>query len=1162
VKILDLRLTAFGPFTHRLLDFSSGNLHVLFGPNEAGKSSALRALHAALYGIPGQTSDGFLHPYDTLRVGGRLRHSDGTEITFIRRKGNKNTLLAPEGGKLDDHALDRFLGGESAEKFRTFWGIDHARLVEGGREILEGRGDLGESLFAAGSGVSHLGVLRKRLKEEADRLFVPRGQNPPINKAIHHLRELRSEQQKVSLSANTWEGLAQAVQDAGAQVKTLTARDQELKREASRLKRIKRVLPLLAEREAVRRRLGDLGEVVPLAPDFPKRRQDAEMALRTARGNFDRVTDEIQKQEKTIETLGTTPSLVALADAVNDLYKNIGGHRKALSDRSKLILQCSEQRALAARYLGGFDLGIETAETLRPFVKRRARIQNLVTQRAQLDERVASAGKRQGDAQEQAQTLAREALPPPRDAGRLMIVIKEAQRKGDAEAAREKAVQSIQQTLTQCTATIEKLGLPASAMDRVQALRVPTEATLARFEQEDQARDGEARAAKTERQRLTRAKRETDAKIEQIQTQKAIPTEADLVKARKRRDDAFGLLRAQWEEQRDVAAETDALLGAGQLILLYPTAVEAADGVADRLRNEAERVAEFAKYRDERDRLIKALEEVEADSQRREEALQKRDAAWRDVWKPVLADPPKIHDARAWHTDFERLTEQSKAVMETQQGQQTLDRWIEEQAGNLRDTLIALASDPPPTGCLAVMLEVAERLRQQIEQEARKRTEHLRKTGDTEQAIRDAKIALDKAQAEIEAWQNPWDEATRGLVPGNALPPPDEALGRLDEIEKIFRAFDEAAGYEKRIAGIDRDAESFQADVQSLAGRLGEGAIQEGGSEDTWVEEIHRRLTSVLKEEERRQQACTRLERLRSEVTGHQEAIATACLTLSSLRQEAWCGADSDLVIAEQRSADFGGCQHELKQIGKNLIVNGDGASIADLETETAGADKDTLDVRLEQIEMEGRELETRLSAARDAQAIAQAQRASLQGPSVASEKAETIQETLAKLRDDILHCARLRVASTLLSQRIDDYRRKNQTPLLLRAGALFREMTCHRFERLETDLEEEVPILMGIRPDGRSVRVEGMSEGTRDQLFLALRLAAVEASCETGEPIPFIVDDILVQFDDDRTAAALRALADVASRTQVILFTHHQEVKRHAESLTAPAGVVVHELS
>ena len=123
MKILELTLTAFGPFSGQTFDLSAGNpgLHVVFGPNEAGKSSALRALHAALYGIPGQTNDAFLHPYNALRIGGRLRHSSGTEIAFVRRKGSKNTLLEPDGTRLDDRALDRFLGGETSRTFETFW---------------------------------------------------------------------------------------------------------------------------------------------------------------------------------------------------------------------------------------------------------------------------------------------------------------------------------------------------------------------------------------------------------------------------------------------------------------------------------------------------------------------------------------------------------------------------------------------------------------------------------------------------------------------------------------------------------------------------------------------------------------------------------------------------------------------------------------------------------------------------------------------------------------------------------------------------------------------------------------------------------------------------------------------------------------------------------
>ena len=71
MRLKHLHLKAVGPFTDRILDFDSKEpgLHIIYGPNEAGKSSSLRALKALLYGFPQQTPDNFLHNYDQLLVG-------------------------------------------------------------------------------------------------------------------------------------------------------------------------------------------------------------------------------------------------------------------------------------------------------------------------------------------------------------------------------------------------------------------------------------------------------------------------------------------------------------------------------------------------------------------------------------------------------------------------------------------------------------------------------------------------------------------------------------------------------------------------------------------------------------------------------------------------------------------------------------------------------------------------------------------------------------------------------------------------------------------------------------------------------------------------------------------------------------------------------------
>jgi uncharacterized protein YhaN len=87
------------------------------------------------------------------------------------------------------------------------------------------------------------------------------------------------------------------------------------------------------------------------------------------------------------------------------------------------------------------------------------------------------------------------------------------------------------------------------------------------------------------------------------------------------------------------------------------------------------------------------------------------------------------------------------------------------------------------------------------------------------------------------------------------------------------------------------------------------------------------------------------------------------------------------------------------------------------------------------------------------------------------------------------------------------------------------------------------------------------MSDGTRDQLYLALRLGYVERQLLEHEPMPFIVDDILIHYDDQRSRATLGVLAELAQQTQVIFFTHHWHLVELAiESLSAD-GCFVHRL-
>ena len=134
---------AFGPFTGTVLDFSgSAQLHLIYGPNEAGKSSALRAIADLRYGIAGQSKDNFVHAYRDMSLAGTFVDAAGQVCGLVRRKGNKDTLLRADpdtGLPLADSAdsvvtpamLLALTGGVDRAQFEILYGMDAARLRQG-----------------------------------------------------------------------------------------------------------------------------------------------------------------------------------------------------------------------------------------------------------------------------------------------------------------------------------------------------------------------------------------------------------------------------------------------------------------------------------------------------------------------------------------------------------------------------------------------------------------------------------------------------------------------------------------------------------------------------------------------------------------------------------------------------------------------------------------------------------------------------------------------------------------------------------------------------------------------------------------------------------------------------------------------------------------------
>ena len=271
---------------------------------------------------------------------------------------------------------------------------------------------------------------------------------------------------------------------------------------------------------------------------------------------------------------------------------------------------------------------------------------------------------------------------------------------------------------------------------------------------------------------------------------------------------------------------------------------------------------------------------------------------------------------------------------------------------------------------------------------------------------------------------------------------------------------------------------------------------------------------------------------------------------LDDMCKEAGCSSYEQLPGVEERSSKRRKIEEKLENLDEQLLRLSAGATVEDFVQDAGGVDPDWIDPEVINLSEEINTLEEEKSRLNQTIGEQRTELNMMDGSARAVELAEDAQTILAKLETDVKRYAHLRFASTVLAQAIERYREKHQGPILKRTNELFAHLTLNSFEGVRADFDDhDNPVFVGVRVGGEEVRVEGMSDGTTDQLYLALRLASLETYLKNNEPMPFIVDDILIRFDDRRATAALQVLAELSTKTQVIFFTHHQHLVELAET-------------
>jgi len=1037
MKIQELHLAAFGPFTDRVLAFDAPGLHVVYGPNEAGKSSALRGLKALLYGIEEPTTDNFLHANDRLRIGGLLRTGDGHELTFVRRKGRKNTLLTPDGVTLDEQRLAAFLQGVTQELFETLFGIDHQALVQGGQEILEQKGEVGQALFSAALGSHALHTVLAQLDGEADALFRPRGSTQTINSALKSYAELNREVREQSLSSRAWDEHRRALARTTKELEKIQSELADNRSEVNRLQRIKRVLPKLARRRELLQELELLGDVVILADDFTGRHQKAVNALETAQAIVDKAIPRRDGLQKQLAGLATNQELLDQAENIEDLHARLGSHRKALQDRPHLVAESRQLLIDAEAILKEIrpDLEMKDIGELRPVMARRQVMAELGSKNAVLNDRVeqAESSLRKTEKRLKAARRERDEIPKLVSTGALQRAIAAARKQGELDVSMQTSQSQLTSLKAECAADLARLMLWQGGLDEVSGLSLPGRESMLRLEQDYDELSKRIQRLEEKKQGVIESLQDISQRLDEIQRVGVVPTEATLVNVRTERDEIWQLLRRQWLDNEDVAVEARDYENEGTLPDVFENRLAGADEVSDRLRREADRVHALASLqarqengKQQAEMIAQALEVADAEKDQ-------LDADWRALWAPCQIVPRTPREMRAWLDDFEKLRDQVRQLNLLRQKASELEKNRNVHIQRLNEQLEKMGQAGSRSELLETVLMECEAVAKRLDNAKYKRDVLDEEPKDREADVESLSEELRLATGALKSWKTQWAGLMQSLGLSSETAP-SVVDDFMEKVRTLFSKHDEAEKLQIRIHGIDEDAAVFRSQVAAMVATV---APDLG---DMPADDAVLRLNALLSEnrsrQTKRQQIEEQLEQAGLEIQDARASIQTMKARLDALCMEAKCDDHGQLEAAERLSSDYLRIKAALASIEKEILEAGEGVTIAALEAQADGIGPDSLPGRIAELS-NGIEnaLEPRRTELAETKGREEKELELMDGSDRAALLADRAHAVLASIRADAERYVHVKWAAKILRDQIERYRRENQGPLIRRAS-------------------------------------------------------------------------------------------------------------------------------
>lgn len=1137
-----LLLEAYGPFSSVELDLSGGTpggLHVVFGPNEAGKSTSLRAVKALLFGVPHLSPDSHTHGGNRLRISAEISANGETHF-LTRLKRRKDDLVDRQGRVLSPDPLPQMLGNLDELTFSSRFGLDQEDLRRGAEALLGGSE---EGLFAAGTAGADVRGILAELKESSDALYKSRGRVLPLNRQLLAFESSTRDAKRAERPPEKWLEQHRAWEEKVAEAETLQGRRAEVRTELRRLNRLRAQMSDLSAWHETSERLVLMGRVPKLPPEARTQRIDAETFASEAKVEARRIRLEI---EQFVQEMSLLPSRSPLADIDDDqlsLSTRVGTALSARNDlpkrRAELLV---EERALTG-YL--MELGcppepgreIETAHNLLLRATSTAMVGRLLTQRGGLAARELEAERTLKRIISEVQMVERKLETP----ARTIDLDKLADRLADAQAEQANDIHTTQDKKR--ILVLEKLieGLREQFGLTLPTLKLAPLIPSAAW----------ARACVSRHRDCLKKHRATQEEIERLQLEirmlhhrltergaDRLPSEQSVEESRGVRD------RRVAEAESNPSAETfDALR----------SSIGTADNIVDSLRRQARRVAEATELR----RLIETHRERIEGLGTQFEVL---DTERRGIEVEHAAFLCSIQTTRNISIlDIEDFCAGLRQLLLADDELQGLNALAEDFSIRLREVKKSLSEclgeADADTGLPGLIARASRLLHEGLESKERRKSQ-METLNRLQASAADAESELAQAKAEFSTWEDEWEKAVAplGLSRDASVQRAQEVLAIL---ERTVRTLDAAGTLSGRIVGMERNTASLAEDVFAIAERHRPELLQLDPV-DAAVE-LQQGIRSARRDDDERLRLKKLTSERRAELSRVESRETAAQERLTELMRLAEVDSASQLPGVEAAVEEVRTLNERLAELEKSVRKSSGGASIEELWPEASkwrgkvGALVDRindLDEESQQLEEQYRRAESDCVGYRLGLDTYNSESVAILRQFAASKRAEAV----TTLREYLLRSC----AHRLLAQQVTRHAERFAGPIVERARSMFERLTLGRYTGLDVGIGEKT--LRCVR--GREVlEVSQLSTGTRAQLYLALRLASLENYFERQPSVPLVFDDLLLEFDDDRATVAFEILGEMAKKVQILYFTHLARDVESAEIAVSGGGLFQHRI-